>query len=144
MNAFAVPSAHLSMGAYYPKGHLFAMFADTKAAEAAASKVSEVEGVGSVAVATPQAIIAAFSERAAEVGGMPSVGREDQFMARYVELAQSGKAGLLIEVADAAPEGLSQSLLASGAWLAYYYRALIIEELVELTLRTEGAAAGKL
>lgn len=132
------------MGAYYPKGHIFAMFATTQAAQSAAAKVSGVDKVGSAAVASPQEITQAFAARAAEVGGMPSVGREDQFMARFVELAGTGNAGLLIEVSGASPDAISKALLDAGALLAYYYRALIIDELVELTGRTEAAAAGRL
>ena len=100
---------------------------------------------GAITLATPTAIQQAFAQRAADVGtGAPSVGREDQFMLRFVELAQAGKAGLLIELADAEVEAISTILNASGALLAYCYRKLVIEELVDASPRAEAAAAGKL
>ena len=65
-------------------------------------------------------------------------------MLRFVELAQAGKAGLLIELADAEVEAISTILNASGALLAYCYRKLVIEELVDASPRVEAAAPGKL
>ena len=145
MAHFTADTHHFSMtGAYYPKDYVFAMFADTAAAQAAAERVGAVPGVGAVSLAEPGAIQQAFAERAAEVGGAPSVGREDQFMLRFVELARAGRAGLLIEAGRADTAALSAVLATSGAVLAYHYRALVIEELVESTPRAEAAAAGKL
>lgn len=65
-------------------------------------------------------------------------------MRRFVELARAGKAGLLIEVGDADTDALGSALKAAGALLAYHYRALVIEELVEASPGAEAAAAGEL
>ena len=145
MPAFAIDSSHYTLrGAYYPTDHVFAMFADTAAAQAAAERLASVPGIGAIRLAEPAAIQSAFAKRAEDVGGAPSVGREDQFMLRFVELARTGKAGVLVEAGDADTDGLSAALNASGAVLAYYYRKLVIEELVDSSPRAEAAAAGKL
>lgn len=146
MSTFVPEPSHFTTltGSYYPTGHVFAMFADDAAAQAAAARVAEVPGVGAVTLATPAAIEAAFAKRAADVGGTPSVGREDQFMLRFVELARAGKFGLLIDVAAADADAVSAALDAGGAQLVYHYRTLVIDELVEPTRRAEAAAAGKL
>ena len=146
MNTFTADPSHFTMGgAYYPTGHVFTMFTDQAAAQAAAAQIAAVAGVGAITLGTPAAIQHTFAQRAADVGtGAPSVGREDQFMLRFVELAQSGKAGLLIELADAEVEAISAILNASGSLLAYCYRKLVIEELVDASPRAEAAAAGKL
>ena len=97
MAAFTADPKHFTVaGAYYPTDHVFAMFADAAAAQAAATRMAEVPDVGAVQLAEPGAIQQTFAKRAADVGGAPSVGREDQFMLRFVELARGGKAGLLI------------------------------------------------
>lgn len=145
MATFSPDSSHFSIGgAYYPKGHVFAMFRDAAAARATADSVAKLPQVGEVRWLSPESIGQAFARRAESVGGMPSVGREDQFMLRYVELASKGKAGLLIDMADAAPEAVSAALAAAGALLAYHYRALVIEELVQTATQAEAAASGKL
>ena len=119
MTAFTADPKHFTVaGAYYPTDNVFAMFADAAAAQAAATRMAEVPDVGAVQLAEPGAIQQTFAKRAADVGGAPSVGREDQFMLRFVELARGGKAGLLIEVGRADTEALSAALAASGAVLA--------------------------
>lgn len=140
------PSQFNMTGAYYPKGHVFAMFQDLPSAQTAASQLAAVPKVGAVQALAPADIGSAFAERAAATaeGGAPSVGREDQFMLRFVELARSGKAGVLIEMADANADDVSAVLNQAGALLAYHYRALVIEELVDTTPRAEAAASGKL
>ena len=65
-------------------------------------------------------------------------------MLRYVELAQRGCAGVLIDMADAAPDDVATVLASEGALLAYSYRTLVIEELVTPPPPVEGVAAGKL
>ncbi len=144
--SFSPDPGHFTVaGAYYPTGHVFAMFNDQASAEAAARTLSETVAEGEITLATPAAIGQAFARRADEVGqGIPSVGREDQFMLRFVELARSGRAGLLIEVGDADPEALGTALRAAGAVLAYHYRPLVIEDLVPPSPTAEAAAAGKL
>ena len=144
-HSFTPDAAHFTMrGTYYPTGHVFAIFADDATAERAVELVGAIEGVNSARALSPAAIEQAFAQRADEVGGMPSVGREDQFMLRFVELARGGRAGLLIDAGSAESEVLSNALRDAGALLAYHYRNLVIEELVEPTPRAEAAAAGRL
>ena len=142
---FRPDPSHFSLtGAYYPTGHVFAMFNEAAAARAVVAELAKVHKVGEVRSLPPDSIVQAFAERSASVGGMPSVGREDQFMLRYVELAQQGKAGVLVEMGDAASDEVGAVLAAAGALLAYHYRALVIEELVEASTQAEAAASGKL
>lgn len=139
------PDSHFSpTGVYYPRGHVFAMFRDAAAAQAAAQALGALAGVGGVQVVGSQAIVEQFGARAAEVGGAPSVGREDQFMRRFVELAGQGLHGVLVDVGDADTDAIAQALQRGGAVLGYHYRALVIEELIDTSPRAEAAAAGKL
>lgn len=145
MSSFVVERNHFTIGgAYYPKGHVFSMFPDESAAHHAAHKVAAIAHVGAVDVVRSEDIRQTFGQRAEEVGGMPSVGREDQFMLRYVELARENEAGVLIEVAGADIDALTQALKDAGALLAYYYRTLVIDELIDASPGAEAAAAGKL
>ncbi|MCK9515933.1 MAG: hypothetical protein WCZ18_12375 [Ottowia sp.] len=129
---------------FYPRGHVFALLADAAAAQAAAASVSAVRAVGPVAVVPPEAIIEHLGPRADKTGGLPSVGREHQFMLRFVELARAGRCGLLIAVDDADPGAVAAALASHPVELAYLYRLLVIEELVESTKRANDAAAGEL
>ncbi|HOB65899.1 hypothetical protein [Ottowia sp.] len=146
MTRFTPNASHFTAltGAYYPTGHVFAMFADESAAQAASNRMQAVPDVGDVTLAMPDAIQAAFAKRAAEVGAMPSVGREDQFMLRFVELARAGKCGLLIDMGNADAEAVQAVLDEHGALVAYHYRNLVIEEMVTPTPKAEAAAAGRL
>ena len=144
--AFVPDPSHFTKltGAYYPTGHVFAMFGDEAAANAAAERLRALPGVGAVTLCTPDAIESAFAERAAQVGGAPSVGREDQFMLRYVELARAGTCGVLVELDNAGADALRNALEETQATLAYHYRTLVIDELISPTPRAEAAAAGRL
>ncbi len=146
MNApFTPDPADFTMGgAYYPTGHVFAMFADAPAAQRGADAITAIAGIGAAQRVPAAAIEQAFAQRAADVGGIPSVEREDQFMLRFVELARGGKPGLLIDAGTADTRALGDALRSAGAVLAYHYRTLVIEELVDPTPRAEAAAAGRL
>ena len=130
-------------GVFYPRGYVFAMFLDAAAAQVAVTALAALAEIGSVQLVSSATIVERMSPRAAD-RGMPSVGREDQFMLRFVELAEGGKAGVLIDMASAVPEQVGAALSAADAILAYYYRALVIEELVDTSARAEAAASGKL
>ena len=142
---FTVDPSHFSMsGAYYPKGHVFALFNDAASAHAAVAALAKVPKVGEVQFLPSEAIVQAFAERTESVGGMPSVGREDQFMLRYVELAKEGNAGVLLAMGHATTDDVGAALTKAGAVLAYYYRALVIEELIHTSTHAEETASGKL
>ncbi len=130
-------------GVFYPRGYVFAMFLDAAAAQVAVTALAALAEIGSVQLVSSATIVERMSPRAAD-RGMPSVGREDQFMRRFVELARDGMDGVLIEVGHAVPEAIAQVLEANNAALAYHYRTLVIEELVDTKPRAEAAAAGKL
>ena len=130
-------------GVFYPRGYVFAMFLDAAAAQAAVTALAALAEIGSVQLVSSSTIVERMSPRAAD-RGMPSVGREDQFMRRFVELAQQGWGGLLVDVGKADTAALGAALQAHGAALAYLYRTLVIEDLVDTTPRAEAAAAGKL
>lgn len=129
-------------GVFYPRGHVFAMFSDLDALRIVSADIADLEGIGQVQVLSSDVILEGLAERAERVGGLPSVGRERQFMVRFVELATQGLWGLLIEVADADVDAISTALKARRAELAYHYRLLVIEELVDSTPRAQAAAAG--
>lgn len=145
MSAFTPDPSHFTLtGAYYPKGHVFAMFPDLAAAHEAVHGLAHVPGIGEVqAVAAPD-IERIFADRADEGGGGPSVGRENQFMLRFVELARSGNSAVVIDVVNADADTIAGVLTDRGAMLAYYYRAWVIEDLVPPTPGAEAAAAGRL
>lgn len=131
--------------AFYPRGHVFSMLADAAAAEAAATHLAKIRGIGAMHVVPSAAVIAAMAPGARKAGdGMPSVGREHQFMRRFVELAHAGCSGLLVEVAGADHEAIADALAAQRVELAYLYRLLVIEELVDSSKRADDAAAGQL
>lgn len=127
---------------FYPRGHVFALVADPTTARAAAASTSVVASVGTVDVIPAEAIIEHLSKGAARAGGMPSLGHERQFMLRFVELARAGCCGLLIRVGHANPHAIADALAAHPVELAYLYKLLVIEELVESSRRANDAAAG--
>lgn len=128
---------------FYPRGHVFALLANPAAARAAAASVATVKAVGRIDVVPAEDILDSLSEGAAKAGGMPSLGRERQFMLRFVELARAGCCGLLIHVDEADPEAIAAALAGHSVELAYLYRFLVIEELLESSKRAEDAAAGE-
>ena len=142
--ALSDPSLYTPRGVFYPRGQIFAMLPDFASAQAAADVASALPGVGAVQVVEGAAIVTQFGPRADEVGGAPSVGREDQFMLRFVELARQGLGGLLIDPDKADVAAIGEALNEQRAAVAYHYRALVIEELVDASPRAEAAAAGKL
>ena len=63
MASFTDPSQFTMTGAYYPKGHVFAMFKDAASAHAAVESVAKQPKVGEVQFLSPEAITQAFAER---------------------------------------------------------------------------------
>ena len=93
-------------GVFYPRGYVFAMFLDAAAAQVAVTALAALAEIGSVQLVSSATIVERMSPRAAD-RGMPSVGREDQFMRRFVELARDGMDGVLIAVGHAVPEAIA-------------------------------------
>ena len=132
-------------GSFYPSGHVFAMFDSDSAARAAADELLRL-GVSDARSAGPAQILAAWAKRAAEIGSsLPSVGREEQFVVRFVELAAQGGAGMLAKIdGPTSPESLQDALQRHRPAVAYYYRPLIIEEWVSPDSRAAEAGADAL
>lgn len=127
---------------FYPRGYIFAMFATTQAADATAAELATIEGIGTIEVVSSGAITEHLAERADEgTSILPSVGRELQFMRRFVELAREGLCGLLVELASAEVELVARLLDSGKAELAYEYKLLTIEELIVSSRRANDAAS---
>ena len=137
MKPFALDSSHTSMsGVFYPTGQVFAMFPSAELTRQAATSVADSEHVGECFFADAATIQTTIT-RTAESGDapMPSVGAEADFVRRIGDLAKSGYCGLLIAMdKHDEPEKLAQTLDAAGAVVAFYYRTLVIEVLVEKPL----------
>lgn len=137
MKPFALDSSHTSMsGVFYPTGQVFAMFPSAELTRQAATSVADSGHVGECFYADAETIQKTIT-RTAESGDapMPSVGAEADFVRRIGDLAEHGYGGLLIAMdkQDDA-EKLTQTLDAAGAVVAFYYRTLVIEVLVEKPL----------
>jgi hypothetical protein len=126
-------------GVFYPCGYTFAMFADADRARLAADSLRELVGVGLIQVLSSKALLAQMGERADQMGNLPSVRRELQFMLRFIELARKGMCGLLIEVAHADTDAIAAALKPVHPAVACYYRQSVIEELAHSTPRTTAA-----
>lgn len=134
MRPLVVTSAMTSMnGAFYPTGHVFALFKDEAAAKQAIDALQTAQHQGSLAHADPARIL---SEITHSVEGqddtMPSPGAENDIARRIKDLADRGYHGVLVELGKKDTIETVQSVVdAQHAEAAFYYRTLIIEELVE-------------
>ena len=134
MRPLVVTSAMTSMnGTFYPTGHVFALFKDEAAARRAMDALQAANHLGQVAYADPARIssqIAHSSEGEEET--LPSPGADNDIVRRIKDLADRGYHGVLMELGDNDNIETLQSVVDScHAEAAFYYRTLIIEELVE-------------
>ena len=134
MRPLVVTSAITSMnGTFYPTGHVFALFKDEAAARRAMDALQAANHLGQVAYADPARIssqIAHSSEGEEET--LPSPGADNDIVRRIKDLADRGYHGVLMELGDNDSIETLQSVVDScHAEAAFYYRTLIIEELVE-------------
>ncbi len=134
MRPLVVTSAITSMnGTFYPTGHVFALFKDEAAARRAMDALQAANHLGQVAYADPARIssqIAHSSEGEEET--LPSPGADNDIVRRIKDLADRGYHGVLMELGDNDNIETLQSVVDScHAEAAFYYRTLIIEELVE-------------
>lgn len=132
MKPFALDPSYTSMsGVFYPSGHVFALFEDAQAARQAAQELES--GAGEAMYAAPETILKDIVRTLGSSGApLPSVGADGDFVRRIADLASAGKHGLLMKVGkhdDA--EQLGATLERAGAVAAFYYRTLVIEELVD-------------
>ncbi len=134
MKPFALDSSHTSMsGVFYPTGHVFALFPTADLARQAAEALDTAGDIAESAYASPEVI---QKDIVRTIGGsdavLPSVGAEGDFVRRIADLASTGHHGLLVEVGkNDEVEVLTAALQRESAVAAFYYRTLVIEDLIE-------------
>ncbi|MCB1979681.1 MAG: hypothetical protein KDF25_10050 [Burkholderiaceae bacterium] len=134
MKPFVLDSSHTSVaGVFYPKGHVFALFPKPQLARQAAEQLAAAGYLGECAFADSETIM---KDVVRTVGSgdvpLPSVGAESDIVRRIADLAGSGHCALLIDVTKHdEPDMLASTLHAEGAVAAFYYRTLVIEDLIE-------------
>lgn len=134
MRPLVVTSAMTSMnGAFYPTGHVFALFKDEAAARQAIDALQTAQHQGALAHADPARIHSEITHSAqGQDETLPSPGADNDIVRRIQDLADRGCHGVLVELADKDTIETVQSVVeAQQAQAAFYYRTLIIEELVE-------------
>ena len=134
MKPLVVTSAMTSMnGVFYPTKHVFALFKDAQAAQQLADALQAAAHRGSLAYADPECIRREITRTLDDTETtMPSVGADSDIVHRIDDLARRGYHGVLIELTDKhAVENVQAALAQHAATAAFYYRTLIIEELVE-------------
>ncbi len=132
MNPFALtPEMTSASGTFYPTGYVFALFKDEDAARKAGQALSDA-GHADVAHARPQEILEHVVRTLGNADTpLPSVGAEGVIVRRIAELASGGCHALMFEATDDdRPDNLRDLLQAQSAVAAFYYRRLIIEDLI--------------
>lgn len=132
MKPFALkPSMTSAAGMFYPTGYVFALFADEAAARTAGQSL-QTQRRDDVALATPDAILQHVVRTLGNADEpLPSVGAEGVIVRRIAQHASHGAHALLFKAQDDdSPEDLGALLQPLGALAAFYYRRLVIEELV--------------
>ncbi len=153
MKAFALDSSYTSMaGVFYPTGHVFALFATAEAVKSAAEALATPDGKENCSYAGPETIMQHIVRTLGNGDQpLPSVGADGDFVRRIADLAGKGCHGLLIDVGKAdVGEQITPILESNGAEAAFYYRTLVIEDLItrkpdagpqSVTVGTHAAAA---
>lgn len=130
---FALDSSHTSMsGVFYPTGHVFALFPSADLASQAAKTFESGGNHSESAYVSPDAIQKDIVRTLGGSDPLPSVGAEGDIVRRIADLASTGHHGLLVEVGkDDDADSLRAKLQPAGAVAAFYYRTLVIEDLIE-------------
>lgn len=132
MTPFALtPEMTSSSGTFYPTGYVFALFKDEQTARDAGQRLRD-GGRDNVAYANPQDIMQHIVRTLGNADDpLPSVGAEGVIVRRIAELASGGCHGLLFKATDNdTPDSLRALLQSASATAAFYYRRLIIEDLI--------------
>ncbi len=132
MTPFALnPDMTSASGTFYPTGYVFALFSNEEAARAAAQKLQD-QGHGDVAHASPSTTLEHVVRTLGNADDpLPSVGAEGVIVRRIAELASSGAHALMFQAQDSdSPDSLRVALQDASAVAAFYYRRLIIEDLI--------------
>ncbi|GKS91419.1 hypothetical protein [Acidovorax sp. SUPP2539] len=126
------PDMTSSAGTFYPTGHVFALFPDEAHARDAAEALGADGERTDISHATPDAILQHVVRTLGNADTpLPSVGAEGTIVRRISDLAAAGHHGLLVKVGDDDDaETLQAALEPHSAQAAFYYRRLIIEDLI--------------
>ncbi len=133
MKKFELAPQMLTMGGvFYPKGHVFIMFADTKDAEQVALEVDRSGGDSSAIMLLDSATVL---RDVGQVKGesdvaLPSVGTEGATVRKYIDLARQGHCALMLKVAsDEEAENIMRAARKVSFSYAQRYHLLAIEDL---------------
>ncbi|AVP58011.1 hypothetical protein [Pulveribacter suum] len=132
MKPFALtPEMTSSSGTFYPTGYVFALFKDEQAARNAGQQLRDA-GRNDVAYATSHDVMEHVVRTLGNADDpLPSVGAEGVIVRRIAELASGGGHALMFEAADGdSPDSLRTLLQSLSATAGFYYRRLIIEDLI--------------
>ncbi len=132
MKPFALdPDMTSATGTFYPTGYVFALFPGDEAYRKAADALAD-QGFTDVAHAAPDTIHQHVVRTLGHADTpLPSVGAEGVIVRRIADMAAQGHHGLLIKARDEdGPESLQAALEPLGADAAFFYRRLIIEDLI--------------
>lgn len=132
MKPFALdPDMTSPTGMFYPTGYVFALFPGKEPGRDAAQALAD-QGYADVSHAPPDVIHQHVVRTLGNADSpLPSVGAEGVIVRRIADLAAQGHHGLLIRPReDDSPESLQASLEPLGASAAFFYRRLIIEDLI--------------
>ena len=132
MKPFALaPDMTSASGTFYPTGYVFALFASEDATRSAAAVLQD-QGHDDVAHASPDAIMQHVVRTLGNADDpLPSVGAEGVIVRRIGELASGGAHALMFAATDDdSPESLRATLQQAEALAGFYYRRLIIEDLI--------------
>ncbi|RYF28444.1 MAG: hypothetical protein EOO33_00845 [Comamonadaceae bacterium] len=130
------PDMTSAAGTFYPTGYVFALFPDEAAARQAGDAMSG-QGRTDVAHAAPEAILQHVVRTLGNADEpLPSVGAEGVIVRRIADLASQGRHALFFPAADDDDaESLQDALEPLGAEAAFWYRRLIIEDLIALPVK---------
>lgn len=132
MKPFALdPDMTSATGTFYPTGYVFALFPGEEPSRDAAQALAD-QGFIDIAHAAPDAIHQHVVRTLGNADApLPSVGAEGVIVRRIADLAAQGHHALLIRPRDDdGPESLQAALEPLGAGAAFFYRRLIIEDLI--------------
>ncbi|MBC7436219.1 MAG: hypothetical protein H7332_09140 [Bdellovibrionales bacterium] len=134
MTPFFLDGKMLTMqGVFYPTGYIMAMLPDRDSANAVGREMAAHPGGGQVSLVEPAEVISIIGgtvKGTDDGSGMPSAGSEAATVREFVELAQKGHCGMLIEVPDDANLQRAKDVLhAHNFSYAQRYRMLVIEDI---------------
>lgn len=130
------PEMTSAAGTFYPTGHVFALFADESAARSAGEALAK-QNRSDLAHAAPDAILQHVVRTLGNADEpLPSVGAEGVIVRRIADLASKGSHALFFPAdGDDTAETLQTALQPLDAKAAFYYRRLIIEDLIPMPVQ---------